>query len=256
MESPASPADNQRGLDRQHAQELESARRAVDRWADFPVERLPRPLVLTAPASRVEGGFRSAEAKLAFIHGLIESIVPVPDPVLAVLRARPAGAAGPPRGTTPLVIVGATRSQAGFWTDRGLRRLPAWRLEADGATGPIWVLDPELAPTPWEPGRPSSISRHRNISAVLGADGQTLTFSFVGAVPEIVEYAGADTVESDRAVAVVPLATYVGPPASFHTAVGRWREVAVRLGNPLGARVLVDLDSTPGEVTEAETTLR
>jgi hypothetical protein len=197
LKPPASPEDNQRGLDRRHAMELEWARWAVDRWAGFPVDRLPRPLVLTAPAPRVEGGFRSGEAKLAFVTGLVDSIVPVPDAVLAALRDRPGGGPVPPRGTKPLVIVRALRSQA-----------------------------------------------------VLAPDGQTLTFSFVGALPQIVEYAGADAVESDQAVAVVPLATYVGPPASIHTAVGWQREVQVRLGRPLGARVLVDLDSTPGDVRE------
>jgi hypothetical protein len=255
---PASPEDNQRGLDTRHAQELEWARWAVDRWAGFPVDREQRPLVLIGPSARIDDGFRSGEAKLAFVHGSIETTVPVPEPVLAAVRDRPADYPQPPRGTSPLTITTATRSETEFLTDRGRRMLCAWRLEAEGAIGPIWVPDPDLASLRWAPEQPSSIpppfqgSPHRSISATLARDGQTLTFSFVGAVPEIVEYPRADAVESQHAVAIVPVAKYIGPPASFHPARGRQREVTIRLSGPLGARVLVDLDTTPAEVTASD----
>ena len=61
-------------------------------------------------------------------------------------------------------------------------------------------------------------------------------------------YCGGEIVQSDTALAVVPLATSIGRLARWHTAVGMQREVTVLLDGPLGRRVLVDLDSTPAEV--------
>ncbi len=122
------PADaGQKALDRRLAEELQWARWAVDRWAEFPVDRAPRPLVLVGSRSFVAGGFRSGEAKMAFIDGLFEAGLPVPGPVLASLpaqRDRPASGRPSP---APLVITAAARSETEFWTDRGRRVLPAWR---------------------------------------------------------------------------------------------------------------------------------
>lgn len=61
-------------------------------------------------------------------------------------------------------------------------------------------------------------------------------------------YSGGEIVQSDTALAIVPLATSIGRLARWHTAVGMQREVTVRLDRLLGGRVLVDLDSTPAEV--------
>ena len=49
------------------------ARWALQRWESFPADRQPRPLVLTGPPSRFERGFRSGEAKLAFLYGDIQA---------------------------------------------------------------------------------------------------------------------------------------------------------------------------------------
>ncbi|MGH9069235.1 MAG: hypothetical protein ACRD0J_17365 [Acidimicrobiales bacterium] len=150
-------------------------------------------------------------------------------------------------------MTAGARSEAEFSTDRGQRVLPAWRLEADDVDGPIWVLDPDLAVQAWEPeepplspppfeGRP-----HRSISAVLGPDGRTLAFHFTGAPPLVEEYPRAEVVESAQAVTVAPVARDIGPPGP-RALVGSRREVVVELEEPLGTRVLVDLDGSPAEV--------
>jgi hypothetical protein len=56
-------------------------------------------------------------------------------------------------------------------------------------------------------------------------------------------------VESDHAVAVVPVEKDLLPPGTPRVAVGHRRTVEAHLARPLGARVLVDLDSSPCEVT-------
>jgi hypothetical protein len=249
---PPTREDDQRGIDRAHEHDVRWARWAVQCWADFPVARHPRPLVFVEPRARPEHGFRSGTAKLGFIHGLIESAVPLPGRILAALGARTPRSA-PIAGATPVVITAARQAEAVFRTDRGPKTLPAWQLEADDVNGSIWVTDPEPIPA-WEPERPPRIpppfsgSPHRSIRAVLAADQRTLTVSFVGAPASRMSYSGGAIIQSDTAVAIVPQATSVGRLARWHTAVGMQREITVRLDGPLGERVLIDLDGTPAEV--------
>jgi hypothetical protein len=156
----------------------------------------------------------------------------------------------PPAGLEPLVITAAEESSAEFWTDRGTRTVPAWRLECEEANGPLWVLAAES----WSPGSPTSrppASRHMNFSAVMSADDRTLAVSFVGGPPLHADYPRAEIVESDHAVAVVPVEVDLLRPGTPRVAVGCLRQVEARLARPLGARVLVDLDSSPCEVTPA-----
>jgi hypothetical protein len=72
---------------------------ALGRWAAFPIDCEPRPLVLVGPPVRAEGGFRSGAAKLAFVHGDLQSAVPRPAEAgtgmvraAATRRRRPGGA--------------------------------------------------------------------------------------------------------------------------------------------------------------------
>lgn len=255
------PADaGQKALDRRLAEELEWARWAVDRWAEFPVELVPRPLVLVGQRSFVEGEFRSGETKEAFIYGLFEAGVQVPGPVLALLppqRERTASRRRP----APLVITGAARSETEFWTDRGRRMLPAWRLQSDGLDSAIWVLDPEVASLAWVPREPPATPRPAlqtprgdpGARAVLGPDDHTLTFSFTGALPRYEHYPRAEVIESRQAVAIVPVAKDVGPPGP-RILPGYGHKVVVHLGQPLGARVFVDLHGNPGEVNVSQAT--
>jgi hypothetical protein len=245
--------DVQRGIDRAHERDVQWARWAVGCWAGFPVAQRPRPTVFVGQRAWVDGGFHSGSAELGFLHGLIESALPLSGRIVAALGAQAPIETTPPRGAVPIVVTAAREAEAVFRTDRGPRMIPAWQLEADGVNGSIWVADPEPNPT-WEPERPPRISSpfsgspHRSIGAVLAADQRTLTVSFVGAPANRMSYSGGEIVQSDTALAIVPFATSIGRLARWQTAVGMQREVTVRLDRPLGRRVLVDLDSTPAEV--------
>jgi hypothetical protein len=227
---------------------------ALGRWSDFPVEARPRPWVLTAGVVRSEGGFRTAEAKRAFLHGAVTATIPVPDAVLRLVRDRRHQFTGP-TVPVPLVIDRLSRSEADFLTDRGDVRFPAWGLEGDGITGRIWVLDPDVVAARWKPSEPSPIGPprhggyHRSFKSSIEADGRTLHFQFTGGAPHHVEYPDAVVMESDSAVAVIPVDRDIGPPGP-RIALGYGREVVVRLGDELGARVVVNLDASPVVVAQ------
>jgi hypothetical protein len=245
----------QDALDRRHSEGLVWAHWAASRWDAFPIERRPRPLVLAGQRAFVQHGFRTGEAKLAFLQGRIECAVPVPDAVVRELP--PHHESGPRRiDSWPLVIRNADRAETEFVTDRGRRRLPAWRLEVADALGPIWVLDPDVDPPEWLPPESSATPRpdlppplaDPGARAALGRDGMTLTVDQLGGPPEYERYARGAVVESRQAVAVVPVGVDVGPPGA-RRAIGYMHQITVRLTEPLGARVYVDLHGNAGVVT-------
>jgi hypothetical protein len=247
----------QDALDRRHSEGLVWARWAVRRWDLFPVERRPRPLVLAGHRAFVERGFRTGAAKLAYLEGRTEFAVPVPDEVVRELPLR--REMGPRRiDAWPLLIRSAVRAETEFVTDRGRRRLPAWRLEAADALGPIWVLDPDVDPPEWLPPEPPPTPRpdltpplaDPGARAVLASDGITLTVDQLGGPPEYERYVRGDVVESPQAVTVVPIGVDVGPPGA-RRAIGYIHQITVRLTEPLGARVYVDLHGNAGCVTGA-----
>lgn len=59
-------------MDKRFAAYLRQARWAVKRWEAFPVDAVPRPLVLAGPGVISERGFRSGEAKDAWLSGRYE----------------------------------------------------------------------------------------------------------------------------------------------------------------------------------------
>ncbi len=233
------------------------ARWALQRWASFPVDRRPRPLVLTAPLTRFERGFRSGDAKLAFLHGDIEAAVPLPDGLLEVLRGSergPRAAAQERRWKRPLLITQASPGQAEFATDRGRREFPAWRLGGPEVDGTFWALDPKVASGCWAPPEPAPPKPfdglpHRSASAVIEGDGLTLHFTFTGAPPEYVEYPAAEAIETGQALVVLPVERPVerdvGPSGSWLAIGCARRTVIARLTRPLGERVVIDLDASP-----------
>src|SRR5581483_4939038 len=79
------PGPGQRALDRRAAEGLEWARWAVRRWSAFPVDQTPRPLVLVESRVRIEQGFTTGDAKMAFLEGRFASQVELPPAVLDVL---------------------------------------------------------------------------------------------------------------------------------------------------------------------------
>jgi hypothetical protein len=231
------------------------ARWALQRWEAFPVDLRPRPLVLTGPPARLERGFRSGHAKLAFHYGDIQATVPLPDGLLEVLRGGepgPGAAPGGRRWPGPLLITQARPGQAEFATDRGLRELAAWRLDGPEIDGAAWVLDPAVAARRWTPPEPAPPKPfdglpHRSASAAVETDGLTLHFTFTGSPPAYTDYPAAEAVETSQALVVLPVAHDVGPPGP-RTAIGCVRTVVARLASPLGERVVVDLDASPVSV--------
>ncbi len=242
--------DNAKGdrLDRQRA----VASWALERWAGFPVEANPRPWVFVGPVIRPEGGFRTGGAKISFMRADINTTVPIPDDVMAHIRQHRHQVRGSTQ-SRPLEIDRVSKSEADFRTDRGRVRLPAWGLERHDIIGRIWVLDSEVVAQRWKPPEPVQPpplftgGTFRSFGSTLEDDGQTLHYVFTGGAPEHVEFPDSVVMESDRAVAVIPIAHDIGPPGP-RRAKGYRREVAVRLEAALGPRVLVNLDASPVEV--------
>jgi hypothetical protein len=235
---------SQQSLDRRFSEGLRWARWAVSRWSAFPVDRVPRPVVMAGQDVLVDSGFDSGEAKVAFLEGRIEWSVAVPDSVRSALpRTSPESDS---RASPPLRIVGADRAQTHFMTDRGPTRLAAWRLRADGTPGPIWVLDPDIQP--WRPppgagGAPPKLQappQDPGAQIEVEADDRSVTVRWLGSPPEYVTFPDAEAVESNQAVALVARGNDIGT-TGYRPAVGYMHDVPARLREPLGARIFVDL---------------
>jgi hypothetical protein len=241
-----------RGSPDRDAETVGAARRAVAGWAEFPVDADPRPLVLLGGLVRVDRGFATGDAKLAFHLGVVEAAAGVPEEAVQLLRRSGAARTGRrPRGQ--LRVVAAERSEAEFATDRGHQRLPAWRLEAADTLGPIWMLTGQAQTRCWSPSTPASqeqIGPHMLRSGTVGADGRELAVEFTGGSDRLFRY-DAEVIETPAAVCVVPLPRMAVQLASGTaiTAEGHLRKVRVTLAERLGGRVLVNLDGTPVPVT-------
>lgn len=234
------------GADPQLARDRALAYRALRRWESFPVERKPRPLVLLAGPTKSEHGFRSGAAKIAFLHGDIESMVSLPDGLIEVMPTRTHRLLG--TCTERLLITDAQPEETVFATDRGDRSLPAWRLTGPGINGALWVLDPSVAASRWVRPKSADSGPHRGIGATLERDQVTLHFIFTGYRPEDGNYPDAEVIESPQAVVVLPHERYVGPPGPRLAGPGYGRTVVVNLATALGARALIDLDASPARV--------
>jgi hypothetical protein len=228
---------------------------ALAMWADFPVNKTPRPLVLTdydiiGPRT----GFRNVEQKNAYIDGNFVPPSHFPSapstaqgyPIVSARDAfevlRTAGD-GQTLSDTWLVITAMELGSTTFALDRGPRVLPAWLISLRDVADPTVVL---------AVGRsarymPANIPHVRRIGGARIADDTSLTISFVGGSPDTHDYA-AQAVESDTAVAVLIEPTRL--PTGPTRAVGYRREVRVTLQAPLAARVLIDGTSgAPAAVT-------
>jgi hypothetical protein len=195
-----------------------------------------------------------AEAKLAFVERRLEAQVPVPEGVLEALRQH--GAQRSPRAGPALVITDAHLAESEFLTDRGPQRLPAWRLTAEHALGPIWVLDPDV--TAWQPapdaGGPApdlqAPGHDPGACVEVFSDDRTIVVHWLGGSPAFERYEQAEVIESPQAFAVVPLGEDVGPPGA-RTLPGYVHHVPAMLRDPLGDRVYVDLHGQAGQVIAA-----
>jgi hypothetical protein len=197
----------QQFLDERFENGVEWARWALDRWAAFPVTADPRPLVLVGPRVVTEG-FKTTEAKRAFIEGRVVCSPTVPGNVSAQFHG---GAATADRsGGGALLLISAARVDfTEFLTDRGPCRLPAWRLSADDALGPIWMLDPMVED--WQPsadaaGPPpngQAPARDPVMRIEIDDDDRTVTVDWLGAPPEYETYPTAQAIETEHAVAFI-----------------------------------------------------
>jgi len=233
---------------------VRAAWRAVAGWADFPASAGPRPLVLLHGPVRVDRGFATGDAKLAFLLGVVEAEAGVAEEAVQSLRRQASGTG--PRPRAPLRVSAAERSEAEFATDRGYRRLPAWKLDAADMLGPIWVLTGEAQSRCWSPSKVASQERfgpHLLRSGSIGADSRELAVEFTGGSEHLFRY-DAEVIETPTAVCVVPLPrmTVRLAPGRAATTEGHPRKVRVTLTERLGGRVLVNLDGTPVSVAPGE----
>jgi hypothetical protein len=234
---------------------LEQMRIALQAWAKFPVKTSHRPLVLTSdPVSGPADGFRTDDAKEAFLTGLFIAPVVLPSgpqdagghPVvtaaqaLAAMRAEGTPAVGNPHRPTPLVVTSIRFGESSFATDRGTRALPAWLFSFADVQNPVAVLAVAPSSRFAAPGQSSA-----SVGARLGPDGRTATITFVGAQPGNGP-CGADytvfQIASDNAVALYVRETphHAADPNVACSAVGYQRREVTVFGSPLGNRVLVD----------------
>ncbi len=234
------------------AQDRWAATRALALWADFPVANERRPIVLLHGDVHTESGFATGDAKMAFRLGMVESANAVDDEPVRRLRTPQASGPAP---KSPLLVTSTTPGMRPFRTDRGSQTLPAWRVTAQDAIGPIWVLTDDAAARCWSPPpgpHGERLGSHILSSALLDPDGVGLTVLFVGDSERFFRY-DSELIETDTAVTVVPLRRSTGalPPGTAITLEGHRRSVHVRLDQPLGSRVLVNHDGGPVEVNLA-----
>jgi len=214
------------------------------RWAAFPLDAAPRPIVLLDYRVRVEGGFIDSYSKNAWMDGAIESHPPLPPALSALLPTHKRN-----RRESVLAITDVSPTAAGFRCDRGDRELPAYRLKVTGMYGSCVILSPDVEC--WWSDLCADKPRDRGGDATIEDDGLTIHFpAFGGALTEFhraefqehANYAVGRAITSQRRV----------PAGTAVRAVGVHRMLTGRLSSPLGARVLLDMSGQPMSVTSSD----
>ncbi|WP_144118604.1 hypothetical protein [Catellatospora sichuanensis] len=236
------------------------------RFADFPVDRVPRPIVLLEDRVK-EYGYTSGDAKIAMSQGRLTLQAALPDGPATVRVALPDGtvevpaisarqaydmlvavgdpASAPDASPSPLLVTKVALGEAEFRTDRGPRVLPAWLFTAPESMQPLAVAAPSDTAF-WPVEHADAVMDAEG----LATDGVTLTLR-LATPPEpcsgqpVHEYA-AEAVESAKAVAVRLKIVATSPAASpggsgdcVRDLMLRTAEYTVRLARPLGNRVLL-----------------
>ena len=232
---------------------IQQARWAVRRWAAFPVDAAPRPLVLAGPAITSERGFRSWEAKDAWFDGRYEWAVEVPEGVrLRARRSADQGRQAP--ASEALRITHAGLGEREFLTDRGPVVLPAYWLRGPAIQRSLWVLDPAIEF--WEPPEgaagapPPAPTQGQPLlwPIEIGPDGQSIVVPWLGSHPEVETYPWVEIIETPTAICAVGARKDMGYQG-WVTAVGIKHRIPGRLNEPLGNRVCVDLHGHAMQVT-------
>jgi hypothetical protein len=212
----------------------------LGRWADFPYDHSPRPLIL-ADSSLHRGLRRRIPHSDPDHRATVETSSPVPD---NVLRRLTHGGADRP---LPHPLRG-TRATAWFMTDRGQAELPVWQLEL--AEGPCTVLDPDL-PIWWPHTGEQWTLAMRCTSARIEPDDLTVHLNAPGG--DATEFIDVEIHETTSAVLAKPITRERAGP---HTAVGLHRKMTTVLPHPLGDRVLIDERGAPYIVVPVGSSLR
>jgi hypothetical protein len=247
---------------------------ALARWAGFPVNAKPRPIIWFGGAAEDigEGQFTTNEAKIAWgcrkfvlASGLqLTSSSPAPGTAnwLSGLKVTYSTTIGSEaafkalvaqRGETdpncasmrPFTITVASLGTASFGTDRGEAVMTAWVFDVPEIKSSIAY--PALESSAYWTGHPTD---EMGLGAKVSADGKTLTISLVGG-PERgacgIDYTAA-AAESSTAVAVA-IKAYPHETGAACDLVGYPRTVSVVLKAPLGDRVFLDQNGNVGSAS-------
>jgi hypothetical protein len=244
---------------------------ALRLWRTFPVQAKPRPIVLLRGENVLDppSGFRTGQAKLAYIQGRFVLRAPLPPGPATAGGFRLVSAAAAYRSLAPLgrpglaevpplIVTAVHLGTATFMTDRGPVRLPTWQFSFQGVTDPASVravAAPEVFLTPpahrFGPPGPGNSPED---SARVSASGTAITISFIGAhagtAPCDAGYT-ASAVADRRAVAftITTIAAHFPVQSGLVClAIGYRRTAVLHLRQPLGARVLVS--ATDGGAVE------
>jgi len=214
--------------------------RSLEKWASFPVQADPRPLVLFGEPVSIREGFTDGDGKVAFAEGRVDADGKVPPEAAEAFEKLTKPGSGGPR----LKVLSARKGTAAFATDRGPRDLPAWIFELTQTLGPVAVLAV----------KPDYEAEYATFSAKVSADGATLTVMMNKAdepcpgEPRVT--LEPQWLESPTAVAV-GLKQVIGPvePGEkgncAHDLALHMAEYTISLDRPLGNRVLVDSGGNP-----------
>ena len=245
--------------------------RALAAWADFPVNASPRPLVLPDGDDQIVAspafGVSSNDQKLAFGEGAID-----PPPILPstpteadgyglitagqAFRELSAGN-GQSLTTTRIQTTSVTLGTASFDDDRGAVQLPAWVVTfGGGVTGSQEVLAVSPASTSPIPAPLLAVSGLSMFyQAELSSDGRTLTVDTGGAPPGSGPCDARYSLEVASSDTAVAIGVVVQPNPAPSDQVCGYPEMLTQLTTvltaPLGARVVVNVQAQPVEVTES-----
>jgi len=233
-----------------------AATEAIAAWRRFPVDASPRPVIMAGGDDLVIHPTNQHDANV-FAAGRWTFHVALPSepsstggynliPASAAARLA-SGGLKQSSGKGGVVVIGVRLGHAGFFTDRGSVRLPAWLFYAKGARHPAAVLAvlPYTHPKVTHPELPrDSMVDTEEEGATSRDHGRLLSISFTGGP------AGTGPCEDNYVAGFVAGRTAVAfaireiPGRSSETTVcsliGYRRHVVLRLSRPLGPRVLID----------------
>lgn len=238
---------------------LAQARWAVEVWAEFPVGRARRPLVLVGDEVETSGAFRTRAAHDAIDAGQIDWQTTVPAAVQRALQRHGTRLLAP-SSKRKVAVTDAGQGEFPFQTDRGSIPLPAWWLQGPQINGRAWVLEPSIdrwAPAPGSGGtRPLPPTQMPPLYSPIEIDptGKEITFSWAGEWPPGETISAVESIETDHAVSLaVIMERKPAEPGMGYTLQGTSRRITSWLARPLGSRVFVGLHGEPLEVIPAGT---